>query len=944
MKQFFTLIFFLLTINTLTAGPSVQPYTGWLETETDHYRIIYEEISTDSVVEIIGFCEEVYNSVTTFFDSYPEKITIVLHDRIDAANGSYYPAPPHINMYISPPSTPDYGAKIGNWLRFLLIHELTHYVNMTIEEGLFYQLSRVMGKSVSGVPGGLMPGWAIEGIAVKLESDFTGGGRGNNPFFEMYSKALIIEDKLFSWKQAAYSSWHPPLSRIYIAGYIINDYMARTYGNDIFVRIYRDYLKFPFLGFNHYVKKITGNSTNEIFSAMESELREKYSELTSLEGKLLSPDEESNYYLPVISDKGWIVYRDTADKEPALVLIDPESRKETTLINTRLSDYRSFSASGEGDIIAFAALELDGKHPAGLSAASDLYIFDRVGSRTKKITFNAHLRQPALSPDGSRLIAVQKSGQYTSLVEVDIETGTTKILFKREKTSVFSPVFSRDGKKIAFTLQDNSGRSIWVLDSDQVPESISSDIPGDDYAPTFRENGNIVFVSDMDGSPDLYEIDTTGMGVIKKIYKDPVGIFSGLVIGNDIIYSTYSHRGYTLKAAPYPEESAKSIEHFYEKAGTDSVEFSDLVFTHNTDIIYPAESCKKIPIYKDYRDIPELIVFSPVPFYIDPLYESDQIFGSGFASYFQSILGKSIIYTTVTMNAAALQPGASFDFSYDWGPVELNYTLMQGYLQASNDNNAQQTTLQQMILNLPVISRSRLGQSTYFGFFSGIRDNFSIISNKDFTFFSPDSKGNTEYSNNAYLINGMGFSTVKIKSSRDLIPPFKITSSTVLYNPVSQNFLKQYAVKSTNLLNLPSPIDHQVIRFAGRLSYSTIDNLTHLNNPRGFNIAEEEGVQLITAADYLFTVAATDLPILGGLSLQGISGSLHLEKIFRLQDQVIIADDDLYGGVEFILLGNYINVFESAGIGFSYRFSPESDGFNPENLGVYMFIGTNSFE
>lgn len=944
MKQFYSVIFLFITLITLTAGPSKQPYTGWLETETDHFTIIYEEISTESVVEIMGFCEEVYNSVTDFFNSYPKKITIVVHDRIDAANGSYYPAPPHINMYVSPPSTPDFGAKIDNWLRFLLTHELTHYVNMTIEKGFFYQLSRVMGKSVSSVPGGLMPGWAIEGIAVKLESDFTGGGRGNNPFFEMYSKALILEDKLFSWRQSAYGSLHPPLSRIYIAGYIINDYMARTYGNDIFVKIYREYLKFPLLGFNHYVKKITGKSTRDIFTAMESELKEKYSNINSLAGRLISPDEESNYYLPVISDAGWIVYRETADKEPALVFIDPDSRKETILVKTRLSDYRSFSAAKDGNIVAFAALEIDGKHPAGLSAVSDLYIFDRDRNKIQKITSNAHLRQPALSADGHRLMAVQKSGQYTRLVEVDIRSGNIRVLFEKEKSSVFSPVFSMDGTTIAFTIQDSSGRSIWIVNKDGIPASVTADIPGDDYNPTFSENGTIVFVSDMTGSPDLYEIDTTIGGEIKNIYEDPVGIFSGLVNGNEIIYSTYSHRGYTLKAAPYSGKSAKPVEHYYGEAGTDSVEFTDQVYTHNADIINPAESCKKISIFKNYRDKPELIVFYPIPFYIDPLYESDQIFGPGFASYFQSILGKSSAYISVTMNTATLQPGASFNFSYDWGPVRLDYSLQQGYLPASNDNNAHQTTLQQLIFNFPVISRNHLGQSTYFGFFTGIRDNFSIVSDKDFTFFSPDTKVNTEYSNDVYLINGMGFSAAKNRSRKDLIPPLKITSSTVLYNPVSPDFLNQYAVKSTNILNLPSPLDHQVFRFAGRLSYSTIDDLKHLNNPRGFYITGEEGIQLTTAADYLFTVAAIDLPILGGLSLQGISGSLHLEKIFRLQDQLITADDDLYGGIELILFGNYINVFESAGIGFNYRFSPESNGFNPENLGVYMFIGTNSFE
>ncbi len=185
MKKLLAFVFILFVWNNLFADNNREPYTGWLETETEHFKIIYEEKSTNSVIGITEFCEDVYKSVTTFFDSYPDKITLVVHDRIDASNGSYYPAPPHINMYVSVPTVPEFGAKVDNWLRFLLTHELTHYVNMTIEKGLFYQLSRVLGEGVSSIPGGLMPGWAIEGIAVKLESDFTGGGRGTNPFFEL---------------------------------------------------------------------------------------------------------------------------------------------------------------------------------------------------------------------------------------------------------------------------------------------------------------------------------------------------------------------------------------------------------------------------------------------------------------------------------------------------------------------------------------------------------------------------------------------------------------------------------------------------------------------------------------------------------------------------------------------------------------------------------------
>jgi len=931
MKKLFIFVFILFVWNNLFAYNQSEPYKGWLETETEHFKIIYEDFSTESVIEITEFCEDVYNSVTSFFNSYPEKITLVVHDRIDTSNGSYYPAPPHINMYVSPPSTPELGARVDNWLRFLLIHELTHYVNTTIEKGLFYGLSRVLGDSVSSIPGGLMPGWAIEGIAVKLESDFTGGGRGNNPFFEMYSRALILEDKLFSWRQAAYSSHHPPLSRTYIAGYLINNYLARHYGNNIFVKIYKEYLTFPLLGFNHYVKKITEKSVSELFEDMELELKEKYSKNYSDSYKLFSPDEESNYYLPVMTEKGWIIYRETVDKEPALVLFDPVTRRETILIKTTLSDYNSFTASKDGNQIFFTSLTLDGNHRAGLRAMSNLYVLDRINNSIRKITNNAHIKQPVVSSDGKRLVAIQKYGQYTRLVEIDIDTGQIEVIFEKQGSSVFNPDISLNGKQIVFTVQDFTGRNIFILDAENDIETFSSKITGNAYNPLFMDNGNIGFVSDIDGAPSLYEIDMVNNIKLKKLFSDPVGIFSGFIYDNNIIYSTYSHRGYTLRTAPYRELPTGGKE----------------VLLQDKRKLYKAKSPLQnlyLDNFQKYSDIPKLVAFTPIPFHINPVYESSQIFGPGVTAYFRSILGKSELFTTLTLDTTMIQPGGSFEFSYNWGPIGLNYSLSQGYLESTEINNARQTTDQQLIFNFPLINQYKLGGTSYLGLFTGITNNYTIVSAKNFSFFSPDTDLNIIYNVNTYHVNGAAYSFSRQKSRGDTIDPFHISSSIFLYTPATIDYFKKYALKSTNSINLPSPIDHQVFKFSTRFTYSGIENLQYINNPRGFYISSISDIAILTSAEYLFTLVRPDWPILGGLSLQGISGSVHVEKLFSAQNYELMVDKNYYTGIELILLGNYINVFESAGIGISYRIQPDSMTFNPENLGIYIFIGTDSFD
>ncbi|MCD6398100.1 MAG: hypothetical protein J7L71_11235, partial [Spirochaetaceae bacterium] len=207
----------------------------------------------------------------------------------------------------------------------------------------------------------------------------------------------------------------------------------------------------------------------------------------------------------------------------------------------------------------------------------------------------------------------------------------------------------------------------------------------------------------------------------------------------------------------------------------------------------------------------------------------------------------------------------------------------------------------------------------------------------------PNTVDNTLFINKAYHINGLAYTFGKNKSRNDLVQPFLLSTASTMYTPVSQKYLKEFAFKSISSLNFPSFIDHHVFRISGSLTYSGIDTLQFLNNVRGFARSDINNPELLLAGDYLFNIIVPDWPIFWGLSLQGISGAIHAEKLFSLQNEMILPDKDIYIGAEFILLGNYINIFESAGIGINYRIAPDSQNFNPANLGIYIFIGTNSF-
>ena len=149
-------------------------------------------------------------------------------------------------------------------------------MHLGMERGVLHVLSRVFGSDVRWGSAVFLPGWMIEGPTTNLETTFTSGGRGRNPFFELQYKAPIIEGGLFSLAQASYASAFPPSGRIYVAGYVLVDHLLRTYGEDSFTRIMDDYLAFPFFGPWTAIERVTGKKARDIYDDMKADLEERY--------------------------------------------------------------------------------------------------------------------------------------------------------------------------------------------------------------------------------------------------------------------------------------------------------------------------------------------------------------------------------------------------------------------------------------------------------------------------------------------------------------------------------------------------------------------------------------------------------------------------------------------------------------------------------------------
>ncbi len=894
---------------------------------TKHFTLVFQENSRDSAEEIAGFCEEVYTKVTGFFGSYPENIICIIHGSIDTSNGDFYPLPLELNLYTTSPSTPLIGARDGNWLKMLLTHELTHYVNLTYHGGPFYHLSKVLGPSISTVPAAFLPGWAMEGIAVKLETELTDGGRGRNPFFEMESKAQIIQNDFYTWKQAAYTSLFPPYDRIYQAGYLINDYLSRRYGDDIFVRIYKKFILCPPLGFNYAVKAVTGNSVQDIFQSMKRSLQRKYMVLRSVPGLPASPDVIGNYYLPAITEKGWILYRNTQSKQSALVLFNPENNTEKIIRNVYLHDFASFTADKKGKTVVFASFDAR-TTPSEDTLTSDLFLVRPGKSKVTRLTRGGDLWQPALSPDGTRLIAVQKQGQYSRLVETEIRTGDIDPVFSRPFTNIYTPSFSPDGRNIVFTINNRGKQEIAVIDRYGKARLISASLGGEKYFPRFVDNKTIIFSSDTGGSLSLYLFSWNG--TIQKICEDPVGAYAGDIHNDKILYASYSAKGYCLKTKPPPPGNSFTI------------------MPAAVTILIPERKTKyrKVLHETPYIDFPEFLFWFPVPFSLDPLDPVDISLAPGFMAYFRSPKGNSDIQTGFSLLTDPLQPEGTVAVNFSWRNMLLHYALKEGYSRSNTTTPAVQTTMHELSVTIPFIQEYLLGTQSLLSGTAGALSIHTLYDKNDFSFNS--AKTEIPAADDLYVFAGFNTSIEQPGSAEDIITLKAFSISSKVFFPVHGGSVLFPGWKGDLSLSVPSLFKHQVLRGSCKWGYSSSPFLSlHPGIRGGFHDNFGRDGSLIAGMDYLFTLGIMDIPIFRGISLQGIAGGIHVEKAFgfSLPEPDMTMDHTLYTGIELTFLGGHTSVTEKGGIGINMKLDTDKPGtFNPaEDFGLYIYIGTDSF-
>lgn len=506
------ILIFLLTLLTNSQTHAVDPAIDWKIISTPHFEIIYDAKQHQIAQQYAGYAEYSFDLLSPIFKEYPKKTVIVIDDSSDQANGYATRLPyPLINVRPVLPEQSETIGMYGNWGYELVLHEYTHILSFEPAHGVVRPLRWVFGSIMS--PNMVLPRWWLEGLAVKMETDFSEWGRLRSNSQDAVLRALT-EENLLNKENIARANEagileYPFGSRPYLLGSLIWQKMVTEKGHGAIYDLTQRYSsRTPFFFLNTPPKEIFGKGYQQLLASTISETQKKAQ--TQIETIKRSP-QIIGKALPIKGLSSGLP--DVSPDEKKLVYVTRGHNWASEIV---LVDGISTHYSGKDRIGNISRISW---HPS-----SKKIIYDKVGSDSDRhnIYFDIYERdladfkkeipltkvkraqQPAYSPDGKQIVYVQTGGGWNALATMDSDGTNSKILYAPPLQHRISfPEFITDNE-IIFSERNLEGEeqlTVLNLERNKFHRVLKEYMPA--YNPR-RTKAGVVFISEHTGVANAY--------------------------------------------------------------------------------------------------------------------------------------------------------------------------------------------------------------------------------------------------------------------------------------------------------------------------------------------------------------------------------------------------------------------------------------------------------
>jgi hypothetical protein len=578
-----------------SAATRFDPALRFRTLPTEHFVIYFHRGEERMAQRLAAIAEETWRALRQPLGvTAPARTHVVLADQTELANGYATPLPYNtIVIYSVWPSGSDF--VFDDWLRLLFTHEFTHIVHLDRSEGWARRVRAVFGRVPIVFPNMFLPAWQIEGLATYEESASTGVGRLHAGDFRAIVDEAARARSLEPLDRVAgtVTDW-PGSAAPYAYGVGFHQYLADTYGPGTLATLATATARrVPYTGSRAF-KRVYGRSLGTLWRDYQASL-ETAGRADASAAPLLVPTRVTHHGFSVRGPRfdrfacagctPDILYSaSNPDGFPALYRVEAAGGEPQQLATRYLG-----STTGVGrDAVYFDQLEI--RRHVGLF--SDLYEWSRADGRVRRLTRDARLLDPDLSPDGTALVCVQDRGGQRDLVTVRLSASARRasspsrgsaarigpsevgkadtayeltVLASEADTQFDAPKWSPDGRRIAVE-RHRLGAMPEIVVVDVATRAVLVVAAGANtrfVMPAWRPDGaalvaaaapddrtfNLVEIA-IDGSATRQLTHTTGGATWPDVSPD----------GRTIAFVGYTTDGYDVFTMPYPADVGPSFQ------------------------------------------------------------------------------------------------------------------------------------------------------------------------------------------------------------------------------------------------------------------------------------------------------------------------------------------------------------------------------------------------
>jgi hypothetical protein len=539
------------------------PGVKWQQINTSNFQIIYPTELSDEAQRMANTLEHIISGVSKSLNKTPRKISIILQNQSVQSNGFVQLAPRRSEFYTTPPQNLDF----QDWMNSLAVHELRHVVQFDkLTPRLKAPFFEELALAIFGVS---LPPWFFEGDAVGIETALSHAGRGRLPEWELIFRTNTLSTKSYSYSKNYLGSFKDRTPGYYQLGYFMTTKLRRDFGKGIMDSIMSRISRNPVRPYNlsNSIKKYTGMSSRILHDTTIIELRK----LWQNQADLVRPSEyarlnkrkdelPADYLFPVrIFSNETIVLKHSLNNTPALVLID-ESGNEKILKKIGFQTEPNFKYAG-GKLV-WDELRFDTRYFKRSFNVINTYDFK--SGLFKQITNKSRLFSPAISTDGKKVVAVKvREDNRSLLVEMNSETGTElKEYHNKTGQTLQTPSYNESGDKIICVATSNYGSSLIEFDASNGSSRIVLPFTLQQISRPVYAGSNVLFRAHYNGVNNIYSIaegsseaialTNVSFGASNPSYHSE---------SNTVIFNNYQLQGYDIASIPF-ETAISSISSF----------------------------------------------------------------------------------------------------------------------------------------------------------------------------------------------------------------------------------------------------------------------------------------------------------------------------------------------------------------------------------------------